>query len=341
MGRPRLTPSTGRAGQEITYAARRATGRTSSSRNPPNGSVLTRMALPICPKRDGGAAHPAGHRDAIEASRISPLRRPALLRRRPWLNRLDDHCCRLGGPGGVGNPPWQSHGSGGHAEPAPPDGSEAEKLADDEGNRVRRDREAEPCAPRISAVLIPISSCRRGERTARAAGQRSVGLDNIFDRPAGRLGRVRPSAETTPAVTVASKPSGAPIAIASWPCLSRALSPMRTAVRSSRRSAARRGRYRHRSRAPAHYLSPTASRTTAEVLHQARLHLGSTKHLGQEYPLDPPFRPKNSHGLIDANVVAVNNGDPAGVFRPWSTRRPPTLTRLFSVRSVSNASRLV
>ena len=52
----------------------------------------------------------------------------------------------------------------------------------------------------------------------------------------------RPSAETTPAVTVASKPSGLPMAMAIWPRLSFELSPSRAAgsvTFSSTRSSAR------------------------------------------------------------------------------------------------------
>ena len=56
-----------------------------------------------------------------------------------------------------------------------------------------------------------------------------------------RLASVRPSAETTPAVTVAWKPNGAPIATAIWPWRRRALSPSRALARpvASVRSTAR------------------------------------------------------------------------------------------------------
>jgi len=62
--------------------------------------------------------------------------------------------------------------------------------------------------------LMPITSPtrRRGPRNCRV--ERRVGLHDVLDHPAGADCSERPSAETTPAVTVASKPSGLPIAMA-------------------------------------------------------------------------------------------------------------------------------
>ena len=79
-----------------------------------------------------------------------------------------------------------------------------------------------PCAPLIMAVLMPTTSpARRHQRPAGVAGiERGVGLDDVVDQPAAEAARSeRPSADTTPAVTVDSKPSGLPIATTSWPRL--------------------------------------------------------------------------------------------------------------------------
>ncbi len=92
-----------------------------------------------------------------------------------------------------------------------------------------------PWAPRITAVLTPITSpAEEASAPPELPGfsAASVWITSSIGRP-DRLASVRPSAETTPAVTVAWKPNGAPIATAIWPCRSRALSPSRAAVSPS------------------------------------------------------------------------------------------------------------
>src|SRR6478672_4268004 len=84
-----------------------------------------------------------------------------------------------------------------------------------------------PCAPMMTAVLMPITSPAEdtsGPPELPGLRGASVCTTSSIIRPV-RDCSDRPSAETTPAVTVASKPSGLPIAIAIWPRLSLALSP--------------------------------------------------------------------------------------------------------------------
>ena len=79
-----------------------------------------------------------------------------------------------------------------------------------------------PCAPRIIAVLMPMTApaddtSAPPELPGLSAA--SVWITSSIGRPL-RDASERPSAETTPAVTVESKPSGLPIATAIWPRLS-------------------------------------------------------------------------------------------------------------------------
>ena len=76
-----------------------------------------------------------------------------------------------------------------------------------------------PCAPAITAVLMPITSPREdtsGPPELPGLSAASVWITSSISRPV-RARSDRPSAEITPAVTVDSKPSGLPIATASWP----------------------------------------------------------------------------------------------------------------------------
>src|ERR1700726_498367 len=76
-----------------------------------------------------------------------------------------------------------------------------------------------PCAPLIIAVLIPITSAAddtSGPPELPGLKPASVWITSLLVRRfAERI--ERPSAETTPAVTVDSNPSGLPIATTSWP----------------------------------------------------------------------------------------------------------------------------
>src|SRR5258708_2297494 len=84
-----------------------------------------------------------------------------------------------------------------------------------------------PCAPAITAVLMPMTSPREetsGPPELPGLRAASVWITSSISRP-DTLRSERPSADTTPAVTVDSKPSGLPIATTTWPRLRRALSP--------------------------------------------------------------------------------------------------------------------
>ena len=84
-----------------------------------------------------------------------------------------------------------------------------------------------PCAPWIMAVFTPITSpCEETSGPPELPGlsAASVWITSSISRPV-RARNERPSAETTPAVTVDSKPSGLPIATTSWPRRSRFESP--------------------------------------------------------------------------------------------------------------------
>ena len=73
------------------------------------------------------------------------------------------------------------------------------------------------------AVLMPITSPREetsGPPELPGLSAASVWITSSISRPE-RARSERPSAETTPAVTVDSKPSGLPIATTSWPRRSR------------------------------------------------------------------------------------------------------------------------
>ena len=76
-----------------------------------------------------------------------------------------------------------------------------------------------PCAPPIIAVLMPITSpddATSGPPELPGFSAASVWITSSIRRPC-RERSDRPSAETTPAVTVDSKPSGLPIAMTRWP----------------------------------------------------------------------------------------------------------------------------
>ncbi len=71
----------------------------------------------------------------------------------------------------------------------------------------------------MTAVLMPITSPRddtSGPPELPGLSAASVWITSSIMRPVVARS-VRPSADTTPAVTVDSKPSGLPMAIASWP----------------------------------------------------------------------------------------------------------------------------
>ncbi len=76
-----------------------------------------------------------------------------------------------------------------------------------------------PCAPEMIAVLMPITSAdddTSGPPELPGLSAASVWITSSMVRPLTE--RIeRPSADTTPAVTVDSKPSGLPIATTSWP----------------------------------------------------------------------------------------------------------------------------
>src|SRR6185437_11749199 len=91
-----------------------------------------------------------------------------------------------------------------------------------------------PCAPMMTAVLMPITSPREdtsGPPELPGFKAASVWITSSINRPL-RARKERPSAEMTPAVTVDSKPSGLPIATTSWPRLSALESPKRACARS-------------------------------------------------------------------------------------------------------------
>ena len=76
-----------------------------------------------------------------------------------------------------------------------------------------------PCAPAMTAVLTPMTSPAEetsGPPELPGLSAASVCTTSSIIRPAPDCS-VRPSAEMTPVVTVASKPSGLPIAIAICP----------------------------------------------------------------------------------------------------------------------------
>src|ERR1700709_2723023 len=76
-----------------------------------------------------------------------------------------------------------------------------------------------PCAPLMIAVLMPITSAdddTKGPPELPGLSAASVWITSSMVRPlAERI--ERPSAETTPDVTVDSKPQGLPIATTNWP----------------------------------------------------------------------------------------------------------------------------
>ena len=84
-----------------------------------------------------------------------------------------------------------------------------------------------PCAPMITAVFTPTTSpCEdtSGPPELPGLSAASVWITSSISRPV-RERKLRPSAETTPVVTVDSKPSGLPMAITSWPRFKRLESP--------------------------------------------------------------------------------------------------------------------
>ncbi len=125
-----------------------------------------------------------------------------------------------------------------------------------------------PWAPAIIAVLMPTTSPREetsGPPELPGLSAASVWITSSISRPVAARSD-RPSADTTPAVTVDSKPSGLPIATTSWPRRSAlgVAEPCRRQGAVGRRCAARRGRCRDRrpARAPRRCApSASASRT--------------------------------------------------------------------------------
>ena len=100
-----------------------------------------------------------------------------------------------------------------------------------------------PCAPMMTAVLMPITSPREdtsGPPELPGLSAASVWITSSIRRP-DFARKERPSAEMTPAVTVDSKPSGLPIATTSCPRLSALESPS-FAVGRSRTAPARKQR---------------------------------------------------------------------------------------------------
>ncbi len=86
-----------------------------------------------------------------------------------------------------------------------------------------------PCAAAMIAVLMPTTSpaeVTSGPPELPGLRAASVWMTLSMSRPE-RARKVRPSALTTPAVTVAWKPNGLPMAITSWPTRSRRASPSR------------------------------------------------------------------------------------------------------------------
>ena len=84
-----------------------------------------------------------------------------------------------------------------------------------------------PCAPMMTAVLMPITwpeDATSGPPELPGLRAASVWITSSISRP-DFARRLRPSAETTPAVTVDSKPSGLPMAMAIWPRFSSLESP--------------------------------------------------------------------------------------------------------------------
>ena len=102
---------------------------------------------------------------------------------------------------------------------------------------------ARPRPSPATAVLTPITcACEFASAPPELPGLSAASVWITFSttRPCG-TGSERPSAETTPAVSVPPKPSGLPIATTSWPTRSRSASPSSAAVRPfvSRRRTAR------------------------------------------------------------------------------------------------------
>ena len=96
-----------------------------------------------------------------------------------------------------------------------------QRRDDAPGGVVDRDGEAEPDAGDRGVDADDFAG-RVGERAAGVAGvERGVGLDDVVDDAQGpgrsRSGSERPSALTTPAVTLPASPSGLPTATTSWP----------------------------------------------------------------------------------------------------------------------------
>ena len=94
-----------------------------------------------------------------------------------------------------------------------------------------------PCAGRIMAVLTPITSPRvvtSGPPELPGLSAASVWMTSSISRP-DRARSERPSALTTPAVTVCWKPNGLPIAMASWPTRTARESPSVARQRGPRR----------------------------------------------------------------------------------------------------------
>ena len=116
-------------------------------------------------------------------------------------------------------PPRHRRGLAGHADIGTPDIAVADDFRQHELRGVAGDRKADALRAAMMAVLIPITSAALDTSAPPelpGLSAASVWITSSMVRPLTE--RIeRPSAETTPAVTVDSKPSGLPIATTSWP----------------------------------------------------------------------------------------------------------------------------
>ena len=128
-----------------------------------------------------------------------------------------------------------------------------DEFAEHEARCVGGDCEADALRPGDDCgVDADHLAVRSDQRSAGVAGvERGVGLDHVIDHAAVVRAQQRPRAEMTPAVTVESKPSGLPIAMAISPGRKRFESPSVAAgsvAASSIRTSARSGPDRRRAR---------------------------------------------------------------------------------------------
>ena len=182
-----------------------------------------------------------------------------------------------------------------------------------------------PWAPAITAVLMPITSPREetsGPPELPGLSAASVWMTSSISRPV-RERSERPRADTTPAVTVDSKPSGLPIATTSWPRRSPLELPSRAA--GSETSSTMRSRARSvcgsspSTRALTVRVSASASRTDGGALHHMAV--------GQHQPVG-----RDHHARAGAAALAACRGRAASrparpQGRPGRRRRPRPANR--------------